>query len=130
MILIPDTWAPHRGILSLVLNPLWTTVRKFPKWPCKYTGRSFFVNKIITIFNIIVTVIIDQVYSSTRVSTRLNTSQHESTQVNTNQHESDTNHTSLTRVNTNQHESTQINTSPTRVNTNQHESKTSLDHKK
>ena len=90
----------------------------------------------------------DQVYSNTRVSTRVNTSQHESTRVNTsltrintsptrvntNQHESDTNqHESetsqheSTRV---QHESTQINTSPTRVNTNQHEPKTSLDHKK
>ena len=44
----------------------------------------------------------DQVYSNTRVSTRVNTSQQESTQVNTNQHEPDT---------------------------NQHESKTSLDHK-
>ena len=52
----------------------------------------------------------DQVYSNTRVSTRVNSSQHE-----------------LARV---QHESTPINTSPTQVNTNQHESKTSLDHKK
>ena len=46
----------------------------------------------------------DQVYSNTRVSTRVNTSQDESTQVNTSltrQHESP-------RV---QHESTQINTS-------------------
>ena len=76
----------------------------------------------------------DQVYSNTRVSTRINTSQHELTQVNTNQlesdtyqHKSDTNQHESLRA---QHESTQINTSPTRVNTNQHESKTSLDHKK
>ena len=47
----------------------------------------------------------DQVYYNTRVSTQVNTSQHESTRVNT----------SLTR----------INTSPTQVNTNQHESDTS-----
>ena len=44
----------------------------------------------------------DQVYSSTRVPTQVNTSQHKSTRVNT----------SLTRVST----------SPTRVDTNQHES--------
>ena len=61
----------------------------------------------------------DQVYSNTRVPTRVNTNQHESTRV---QHES-------IRVNTNQHESdtspTRVNTSPTRVNTNQHDSNTS-----
>ena len=62
----------------------------------------------------------DQAYSNTRVSTRVNTGQHESTRVNTNQHNSTRINTSLTR----------INTSPTRVNTNQHESKKSLDHKK
>ena len=53
----------------------------------------------------------DQVYCNTRVTTKVNTSQHESTRVNTSQHESNT---SPTRVNTNQHES----------NTSQHESKT------
>ena len=65
----------------------------------------------------------DQVYSNTRVPTRVNTNQHgstrvlhESTQFSTNQHESDT---SPTRVNTSP---TRINTSPTRVNTNQHDS--------
>ena len=47
----------------------------------------------------------DKVYSNTRVSTQVNTSQHESTRV--------------------RHESTWINTSPTQVNTNQHESDTS-----
>ena len=47
----------------------------------------------------------DKVYSNTRVSTQVNTSQHESTRV--------------------RHESTRINTSPTQVNTNQHESDTS-----
>ena len=52
-----------------------------------------------------------QVYCNTRVTTKVNTSQHESTRVNTSQHESNT---SPTRVNTNQHES----------NTSQHESKT------
>ena len=40
----------------------------------------------------------DQVYSNTRVSTRVNTSQHESTQVNMNQHESDTNQHESKRV--------------------------------
>ena len=54
----------------------------------------------------------DQVYSNTRVSTHVNTSQHESTQI---WHES-------TRF---RHKSTQINASPTRVNTNQHDSNTS-----
>ena len=58
---------------------------------------------------------LDQVYSNTRVSTRINTSQHESTRINTSQHES-------TRA---RHEPTGINTSPTRVNTNQHEPDTS-----
>ena len=47
----------------------------------------------------------DQVYSNTRVPTRVNASQHES---DTSQHESTRVNTSLTRVNT----------SPTRVNTN------------
>ena len=59
----------------------------------------------------------DQVYYNTRVSTQVNTSQHESTRV---RHES-------TRV---RHESIQVNASPTQVNTNQHEPETSLDHKK
>ena len=54
----------------------------------------------------------DKVYSNTRVSTQVNTSQHES---DTSQHES-------TRV---RHKSTRINTSLTRVNTSQHESDTS-----
>ena len=59
---------------------------------------------------------VDQVYSNTRVPTRINTSL---TQVNM----------SPTRVNTNQHkpdmsqyESARINTNPTPVNTSQHES--------
>ena len=47
----------------------------------------------------------DQVYFNTRVSTQVNTNQHESTRV--------------------PHESTQINTSPTRVNTDQNEHDTS-----
>ena len=54
----------------------------------------------------------EQVYYNTRVSTQLNTSQHESARV---RHES-------TRV---RHASTRINTSPTQVNTNQHEPDTS-----
>ena len=54
----------------------------------------------------------DKVYSNTRVST----------QVNTNQHESDTSQHESTRV---RHKSTRINTSLTRVNTSQHESDTS-----
>ena len=66
----------------------------------------------------------DKVYSNTRVSTQVNTSQHESTRV---RHESTRINTSPTQVNTNQHES---DTSPTRVNTNQQEPKTSLDHYK
>ena len=74
----------------------------------------------------------DQVYSNTRVSTQVNTSQHESTRVNTsltrintsptkvntNQHESDTSQHVSTSV---RHESAQIIMSPTQVNTNQHE---------
>ena len=51
--------------------------------------------------------LIDQVYSNTRVSTQVNTSQHELTRINTNQRKS----------NTSQRESTQMNTSLTRVNT-------------
>ena len=54
----------------------------------------------------------DQVYSNTRVSTQVNTSQHESTrvnmsptQVNTNQHASDT---SRHKSDTSQHESTRV----------------------
>ena len=54
--------------------------------------------------------ILDKVYSNKRVSTRVNTSQHQSTQV--------------------LHDTTRINTSAKQVNTNQHESKTILDHKK
>ena len=46
----------------------------------------------------------DQVYCNTRVTTKVNTSQHESTRINT----------SLTQV---RHESIRINTSLTRVNT-------------
>ena len=75
-----------------------------------------------------------QVYSNTRVPTRVNTNQHgstrvrhESTRVNTNQHESNT---SQHKSDTSQHESTRVNTTPTRVNTKQHESKTGLDHEK
>ena len=63
-----------------------------------------------------------QVYSNTRVTTEVNTSQHESTRVNT----------SLTRVNTSQHESDtnqleskhESDTSLARVSTNQNESNT------
>ena len=69
----------------------------------------------------------DQVYSNTRVSTRVNANQHKSTQINksptrintsqyesnTNQHESDTNQHESTRV---RHESTRVNTSPKQVN--------------
>ena len=56
----------------------------------------------------------DQVYSNTRVSTQVNTSQHESTQVNTNQHESDTNqHES----DTSQHKSIRVRHESTRINT-------------
>ena len=66
------------------------------------------------------TLYFDQVFSSTRVPTQFNTSQHESTKINTSQHESNT---SPTRVNTNQrepdtsqHESTQVvKHEPTRV---------------
>ena len=62
----------------------------------------------------------DQVYSNTRVSTQVNTSQHES---DTNQHESDTSQHESTRVwhesTRVRHESTRVNTSPTRVNTSQ-----------
>ena len=54
----------------------------------------------------------DQVYSNTRVSTQVNTSQHKSTRITT----------SLTQVNT---RLTRVNMSPTRVNTNQHEPGTS-----
>ena len=68
-----------------------------------------------------------QVCYNTRVSTQVNTSEHESTRVNTNQQESTRINASLTRVNTSP---TQVNMSPTRVSTNQHESKTNLDHKK
>ena len=63
----------------------------------------------------------DQIYSNTRVPTRVNTSQHESTQV---RHESTPINTSLTRVNTSLK---RVNTSPTQVNTNQHGSKSVLD---
>ena len=69
----------------------------------------------------------DQVYSNTRVPTRVNTNQHGSTRVNTNQHESDT---SQHKSDTSQHESTRVNTTPTLVNKKQHESKTGLDHEK
>ena len=47
-------------------------------------------------------------YSNTRVSTRVNTSQHKPTQVNTNQDESDTNQD---ESETSQHKSTGSNTS-------------------
>ena len=54
----------------------------------------------------------DQVYSYTRVSIQVNTSQHESTRVNTNQHESNLSQHESTRV---RHESIRINTSPKQV---------------
>ena len=64
---------------------------------------------------------LDQVYSNTRISTQLNTSQHESTRV---RHESIRVRHESTRINTNL---TRVNTSLTRVKTNQYESDTSQD---
>ena len=64
---------------------------------------------------------IDQVYSNTRVPTRINTGQHESDTI---LHESTQINPSPTRV---QHESTQVRHESTRVNTNQHDSNTSQD---
>ena len=114
--------------MFLINFQVFRSTQVFPCEDCKIVKSNCFEEHLRTVASE------DQVYSNTRVSTRVNTSQHESTQVNTNQHEpemnqheSDTSQHESTQV---QHESTQINSSPTRVNTNQHESKTSLDHKK
>ena len=57
----------------------------------------------------------DQVYSNTRVPTRV---RHDSTRINTSLTQANTSQHESTRV---RHESTRISTSPTPVNTSQHE---------
>ena len=79
---------------------------------------------------------IDQVYSNTRVTTQVNTSQHESkrvwhesTLINTSQHKSDmsqyVSNTGQHESDTGQHESTQVKKCPRWVNMSQHKSDTS-----
>ena len=101
---------PELKLILLKIKMLWRSQSTFNYW---YQKMLFFYIKLwknhTLIYISYFIIIFDQVYSNTRVSTRVNTNQHKSKRINTSLTRINT---SLTRINTSQHES----------NTNQHES--------